>query len=177
MQAKCTADALKDEKIDIIYSSDLKRAHQTAEPHAELRKLPIIDSKQLRELFIGDFEGMELKVLKEEHVEDFAVPWYREFGTYRFPGGESVLEGSERFHNEVLRIARENEGKCILITAHAAVIRGFWCKISGIEPKCYAEAFEFPTNASYSILYFDGERLVPGEYSIDKHMTVKTYIE
>ena len=37
MQAQLTAERLRDEKIDAIYSSDLKRAHDTAMPHAEMR--------------------------------------------------------------------------------------------------------------------------------------------
>lgn len=36
-QAEATAEALKDEKIDVVYSSDLKRAMSTAVPHARMR--------------------------------------------------------------------------------------------------------------------------------------------
>lgn len=169
-QAKATAEALKNEKIDAIYSSDLKRAHETAIPHAEMRNLPINDSKELREIYLGDFEGACLKELKEKHVEDFVIPWYDHFGTYRFPNGESVIEATTRFYNEVFRIALENLGKCILITAHAAVIRGFWCKINGCIPEGYAQAFNFPTNASYSVLYFDGEKFIAQSYSVDSHL-------
>ena len=33
-QAACTAEALRHERIDVIYSSDLKRAMSTARAHA-----------------------------------------------------------------------------------------------------------------------------------------------
>ncbi len=176
-QAKSTANAIKDIKIDKIYSSDLIRAHQTALPHAELRGLSVTDSKELREMFLGDFECLPLDLLKTEHLEDFKIPWYEHFGRYKFPNGESVLGASERFYNEVMRIARENIGKTVLIASHAAVIRGFWCKISGYAPDEYSERSVFPTNASYSTLHYDGEKPIPDEYSIDSHINTVTSVE
>jgi broad specificity phosphatase PhoE len=48
-QAKKLAKRLKDEKIDAIYSSDLKRAKQTAKFIAKSHRLKIIFDKRLRE--------------------------------------------------------------------------------------------------------------------------------
>ena len=50
-QVRATAEFLRDEKIDVIYSSDLLRAHNTAVPNAELHGLPINDCVKLRETF------------------------------------------------------------------------------------------------------------------------------
>lgn len=174
LQAKITAEHLKAEQIDAIYSSDLIRAHNTALPHAEIRKMSITDSPELREIYIGDWEGKPIKELTELHYEEFINGWHNNFGTFVCPNGEGVLAAAHRFKNKLLQIARENEGKTVLITSHAAIIRSFWCLISGTEPKVFASAFPFPTNASYSTAEFDGERLIPLEYSHDAHLKGST---
>ena len=169
-QAKATAEHLRSVHFDAIYSSDLLRAHNTAVPHAELRGIPIVDSVELRELNLGDWEAMPIDTLLSEHREQFCEKWLGEFGSFAFPGGESVLHGAERFYGKIVSIARANEGKTILITAHAAVIRAFWCKINGVLPiEKWAEAFPFSTNASYSICTYDGEKFTPTVYSSDLH--------
>lgn len=171
-QAEIAAKHLADVKIDAVYSSDLKRAHNTVLPHAKMRGLEVIDSRNLREIDIGDWEGFPIDKLINEHYEEFVVGWKEHFGSFAFPGGESVLDAAERFYNEVIRIARENEGKTVLIGSHAAVIRAFWCKINAVATEDMAEAYPFPTNASFSTLTFDGERFIPKEYSSDSHFSV-----
>ena len=74
---------------------------------------------------------------------------------------------NDDFFGEPYRV----EGKTILIASHAAAIRSFWCRISEIPPEEVAERVQFPTNASFTTVYFDGERLIPHEYSNDKHFS------
>lgn len=174
MQAEETAKALANEKIDAIYSSDLKRAHETAVPHAEIHGLVIVDSENLREIFLGEWEGMDVDELKTNHYNEFVVEWLGKFGTFVFPGGESVIHAGTRFRDEVKRIAEANPGKTIIITAHAAVIRAFWCIISGIEPEKMGETIPFPNNASYSTVIYDGERFIPDRFSVDDHIVSRT---
>ncbi len=172
-QARTTADYLKDEKIDIIYSSDLKRAYNTAVPHAKIRKMDIICSEKLREMYVGEWENMRFDdIMAKWGREEYEEKWKNNFGTYRFPGGESVEEGGIRFYNEILRIAFENPGKTVLIAAHAAVIRAFWAIISGISWENLAKTYSFATNASYSVAYFDGQRMIPDSYSNDAHLKI-----
>ena len=154
------------EKIDAIYSSDLKRAHETALPHARIHGVNITDSKNLREIFLGDWEGAAIADLKELYYQDFVVEWLGKFGTFTFPNGESVLHAADRFYNEVKRIADSNPSKTILITSHAAVIRAFWCKISGVAPEKMGESVPFPRNASYSTVTYDGKEFIPESFSV-----------
>ena len=172
-QARLTAERLKNEKIDAVYSSDLLRAHNTALPHAAMRGLEVIDSKSFREVFIGDWEGMYVPDLKERYPKEFMVEWVENFGTFRAPNGESVQEATDRFYKEAERVARENEGKTILIASHAAVIRGFWGRISNIAPENLAEAFPFPANASFSVLTYGDEGFVPVRFSVNDHIPGK----
>ena len=171
-QAQITAEHLKDIDFEAVYSSDLMCAHNTALPHAKMRNLDVIDSKELRELNIGDWEGVSTDVLKSEHYDDFIVGWLENFGTFCLPNGERVSDGAERMYNEVLRIAKAHPDAKVLIASHAAVIRAFWGKISGIEPEKLASEIPFPTNASYSTVIFDGERLIPDKFSCDEQFLV-----
>ncbi len=56
-QAEITAKTLAKEKIHVIYSSDLYRAVQTAEPLAKVLDLPIITTSAFRERKVGVLEG------------------------------------------------------------------------------------------------------------------------
>ena len=170
-QAFATAEHLKNEKIDKIYSSDLIRAYNTAVPHAKMRDFDIICRENLREIFVGDWENRTFEEIMENWGREmYEKEWFGNFGLFRFPGGESIIEGGNRFYEELKAICKENAGKSLLITAHAAVIRSFWAKISGILPENIAKDLPFPTNASYSIAYFDGEGFIPDEYSCDSHL-------
>lgn len=171
LQAKATADHLKNEKIDKIYSSDLKRAYNTALFHAKIRNLEVITSINLREAYAGEWEGKNVdELIKIWGMEMFANSWKAGFGLFTFPGGESVKDAGIRFFNEILTISRQNTGKTVLIAAHAAVIRAFWAIITGISWELVADAIPFATNASYSVLSFDGEKFTPLEYSNDEHL-------
>lgn len=172
LQAYATAEYLKDEKIDVIYSSDLKRAYNTAVPHAKIRQIDIISSKNLREMYVGEWENMKFDdIIAKWGREEYEEKWKNNFGTFRFPSGESIEEGGIRFYNEIMRICNENEGKTILIAAHAAVIRAFWAIISGISWENLAKVYPFSTNASYSVAYFDGNKITPESYSNDSHLS------
>ena len=169
-QVRATAEFLRDEKIDVIYSSDLLRAHNTAVPNAELHGLPINDCVKLREINLGKWEGRSIDDIVAEDPDGFLGGWRKNFGIFAVPGGESVPEARERFYDAVMEIVGNNLGKTILITAHAGVIRAFWSKISGVLPENVAKEVLYPTNASCSYIDFDGEKLIPREYSVDAHL-------
>ena len=169
-QARATALEMRDFPIDVIYASDLRRAYNTAVPHAELRGISAIPDEGFRECRIGEWENRSADWCRENYPELFDKDWVFGFGTFRFPGGESTLEGGERFLKRATEVCQANPGKSILIASHAAVLRAFWAIISGIAPEDVAEKLPFPTNASYSVCEFDGERFIPLEYSHDRHL-------
>ena len=170
MQVKKTADALENVDFAAIYSSDLIRAVHTAEPHAAKRGLPINTSEDFRELYFGNWENASVLMLKEKFHEQFTVGWRQNFGTFTAPEGESVVRMAERMALGIEKIARMHVGENILLTSHAAAIRALWGRISGFEPSEWADAYPFPTNASYSVLEFDGTSLKPISYSNDEHL-------
>ena len=170
LQAARTADFLSNEQIDVVYSSDLLRAYNTAVPHAKLRDMEVIPNRELRELYAGVWEGMRVEDIIKNYPHEFLDEWRANFGNSTLPGGENVQHAAQRFYSAMLEIAKENTGKRILVAAHAAVIKAFWGKITNTQPDDLAAAFDYPTNASVSVVYFDGEKLIPGEYSHDSHL-------
>lgn len=169
-QASAAAEHLRDAQIDAIYSSDLIRAYNTAVPHSKIHGLPIVTSRELREINIGKWEGQKIEDMEREWPKEFCVDWLQNFGTCQVPGGESVPHLAERIYNEIFRIARKNEGKTVLITCHAAAIRAFWGKVTETPPERVAAEIPFPTNASCTTVLFDGERLLPVKYSDDSYL-------
>ena len=169
-QAKRTAEYLSSLHIDAIYSSDLLRAISTARPNAELHSLGITPYPGLREMFVGEWEGRYVSDIIDTYGTYFTEEWTENFYTFRgAPGGESCAELADRISRALLDIAKANLGKTVLVTFHAAAIRAFWGRLllslgQGIED------VGFPANASVSVLYFDGERFIPGEYSHAEHL-------
>ena len=166
-QAKKCAKALSSLKLDAIYSSDLIRAYNTALPHAALRSMDVVPMQTLREIYMGDWEGAFVADL--EGTELYELEWRKKFGTFKAPGGERVTDLADRIHNAVLELGKRHLGQTILIATHAAAIRSFYAKISGFKPEEWNDALPFPTNASYSVVEYENGRLIPCEYSSDKH--------
>ncbi len=176
-QARATARFLADEPFSAIYSSDLIRAYNTAMPHSEIHNLPIIKSRELREIFLGDWEGLPHSALEEKYHDEYFDGWRAGFGEFTPPNGEPIQDVARRIYNEALRIAKAHIGETVLITTHAAAIRSFWGLITKTEPKNLAKQIQFPSNASFSTVYFDGVDLIPGEYSCDAHIKSKTHAD
>lgn len=170
-QADATAKALKDLKLDAIYSSDLKRAYNTAIPHAKIRNMEIITDKGFREFNVGGWEGKHVDEIIEKYGNMFADEWHGGFGTFTFPDGECVMDGGRRFYNTLKTIAKDNPGRTILVAAHAGVIRSFWSIISGIAPENIVSELPFPSNASYSVCEYYNDEIYPVEYSHDEHLS------
>ncbi len=178
IQADMTAKALADVHFDYIYSSDLIRAYNTALPHAKLRDMKINTSKELREIYVGKWEGKTVDEILEEYEDLFINGWRRNFGLTTPPNGESVLSGGKRFFSELKRIASAHKGKTVLVASHAAVIRSFWSIVMGLKPEKFAEGLHFAGNASFSIVDFEDGVFTPIEYSNSEHLgELATYVD
>ncbi len=168
-QALAAAEYFKNESFAAIYSSDLKRAYSTALPHARLHSMSVIKSEELREVYIGDWEGKTISDITEKWPFEFSVQWKQKFGVATPPGGESVYLAGKRMYDKLMSIARTVDGK-ILVVAHAAVIRAFWCYFQGVEPSLWGDFVPFPANASASFVGFDSEKFIPLSYSFDGYI-------
>lgn len=177
IQAEMAADFLDATHIHIdkIYSSDLMRAFHTALPSARRRGLLLSTTKELREVYMGKWEGRVVAELDAEYPEEFSIGWRQHFGTCVLPEGESVPHAARRIYDFVVSRAKEKLGKTIMFTSHAAAIRSFWGLASGVPFERMAEEVPFPGNASFSTMLWksDGQgdgSLTPCEFSIDGYL-------
>ena len=171
-QARATAEDLSSTQFDAIYSSDLLRAMDTAAPHADLRGMAVIPDEGLREIYLGEWEGLYVDDIIKRYGELYTVTWREHFGEFRSPSGESVPELAMRMYGTVKKIGAAHPGETLLIATHAAAIRAFWGVISGIPASELAAALPFPSNASYSVVEYDSESGVisPVSFSNDGHL-------
>lgn len=154
-QAELAAEYIaKHFKIDAIYASDLLRAYNTAVPSSRLLGLPIEPRKGLREIFAGKWESMSFEDIQKTYTADFDT-WKNDFSNARCTGGESVSELYGRVCAEVLSIAAENDGKCVLIATHATPIRVFETMARGLSAAHVGEV-KFVCNASINVFNVDG---------------------
>ena len=155
-------------KVDKIYSSDLKRAVQTAEFVAEKTGLEIVKSEKLRELYAGKWEGREFYEVEKNYPEDWKI-WRNDMGNARCTGGESVKELGERFISAITEIAEKSDGKTVLITTHATPIRVTQCLLGG-HGLDYIKAMNWGTNASITVLKYENGKWTIVRENYDKHL-------
>ncbi|HEY6806602.1 MAG TPA: histidine phosphatase family protein [Pyrinomonadaceae bacterium] len=120
-QAQAAADALATKSITAIYSSDLKRAIQTAEPLAQLTGLPIQTTVAFRERSVGVMEGLTFEDAAEKHPEQYAALLRRDF-EHVLEGGESYRQLLDRAWQKLDQIIEDNRGGTIAVFSHTGTI-------------------------------------------------------
>ena len=120
-QARLTAKALAKESIGAIYSSDLLRAVQTAEPLAKMLGLEIVTSQALRERNVGVLEGLTFDESKEAHPEDYYALVNRNIH-HVITEGESYRHLLNRISTELRDILQQHRGQRIAIFTHTGAL-------------------------------------------------------
>ena len=105
-----------------IWSSDLRRARETAEPIARHFGLDYETSPGLREMNFGAWEGLTWTDVELQYPED-ARAWARLFPHHRPPGGESFPELQTRVVGQLEQLVNHAEPGCTLVVTHAGFIR------------------------------------------------------
>lgn len=106
-QALNLGNVNKDIKFDVIFTSDLIRAIDSA--NIAFPNVKKIQDKRLRECNYGDLDGEDKKlIVYEDHID---VP---------FPNGESLKDVEVRVQSFINDILKEYKGKTIGIVAHRA---------------------------------------------------------
>lgn len=106
--------------VDAIYSSDLKRAYNTALPISQKTGIDIITTPAFREIKGGEFEGVSFpELIKKAEYQIFR----NDTGNSVFPGGETMREVAERVMSKLSLICKENDSKTVVITTHANPMR------------------------------------------------------
>jgi isoleucyl-tRNA synthetase len=124
------AKALKKEKIDLIFSSDLLRTKETSEIVAGLLQKEIIFDKRLREINFGSLNGEKI----EAYVK--FTPSLEEKFILKFPeGGESLNDVRKRLYEFISFVENNYQNKKILIVSHETPLWLFWSILRGYNEK------------------------------------------
>ena len=132
-QAERAGSALADSALQVIYSSDLCRAHNTAQAiarHSGIAAPDIRIHHGLRERCFGRFEGLTYAQVGELHPED-ALRWKQRDPDWAPPGGESQTEVFARVHAALDQIAAQHTGEHIAIVTHGGVLDVFYRLATG----------------------------------------------
>jgi broad specificity phosphatase PhoE len=124
-QAGWLGERVASDGIASLWSSDLARARETAEIVGRRIGLePRLDAR-LREAWRGRWEGHRFVDIAREEPELYAA-WRRAGASWRFPGGESLLEQQQRVRACVQEIHASGELPA-LVVCHGGSIRVMLC--------------------------------------------------
>lgn len=137
-QAKLLARHLEGLKqafpVNVIWSSDLSRALETARLIAEELQLAVIPHPGLREINFGVWEGHTADEVARLYPESYMAYHEDPLGTSP-PGGESYKEVFRRVESALQDIIGNcNGGGGALIVAHGGSLKAAICSLVGIDP-------------------------------------------
>lgn len=120
-QAATTAKTLASESVTAIFSSDLSRAVETAEPLAKLTGLTVQATEAFRERSVGVMEGLTFEDAAEKHPEQYAALLRRDF-EHVLSGGESYRQLLDRAATKLDEAISQNKGGRIAVFSHTGTI-------------------------------------------------------
>jgi probable phosphoglycerate mutase len=151
--------------IGAIYTSPLRRCVETAGPLARaLAITPSVES-DLREVFMGDWEG---GLYRKKFAENDPIS-QRMLAEQRWdviPGAEPAKEFARRVRSVLAQIAAAHVGGMIAVFTHSGVIGEALAQASGSQPF----AFIGPNNASISQLLVTGDQWLVRRFNDAQHL-------
>ncbi|HEV7639547.1 MAG TPA: histidine phosphatase family protein [Gaiellaceae bacterium] len=129
-QARALADTLANRGVDVVFSSDLSRAHETALIVADRLGLPVEVDPGLREVDVGSWSGRAHNEIEGIDPEGFRR-WQE--GLKGWSGGESYEEMGERVVAAVLRLGARHPGQTLLLVTHGGSIRACRATAAGLD--------------------------------------------
>jgi probable phosphoglycerate mutase len=150
-QARRAAPMLARLGPDLLASSDLSRAHQTAQALADVTGMPVGLDEDLRETNGGAFEGLTGPEIRERFPDDWAA-WAGGDPHHRNPqGGESRTDVAARMLQAVLRATDQvDDGLAVLVT-HGGAARLAVAQLIGL-PLERVSALGVISNAAWTML-------------------------
>lgn len=129
-QAQELGATLASDGISVIYSSDLRRAAETAKVVAARLALPVSHDAALREIDVGSWSGLTRDEVRTRFPDGFARWLAGEIGH----DGETREQLVRRIVPAVLEIGRRHPGERVLVVSHGGAIRALQRTLLG-EPR------------------------------------------
>lgn len=144
---------LKNEQIDLVLSSDLRRTFLPASKYSQILKCPHRSFKDLREINAGKWELKKVSELIEREKEEF---FKRSQNPVKipFPEGENLLQLKNRVKRCIDSFLKSNNFRKILYIGHGGVIRVLVLTYLGIPLKNFFK-FEVDYGSLTVLRFFD----------------------
>lgn len=173
-QAERLGERLAAHRFVAAYTSDLKRAHQTAEVIARAAGVTAQPVEGLREIFLGDWEGLNTREIAERYPEAWAR-WVEEPDWDVVPGGEGAAPFEARVDAAIDAILRRHAHGDVLVVTHGGVIQIALHRVVG-RPSRGLFPFKIQ-NASISLLENRDGRMVIGGVNDIAHLESALVVE
>jgi len=150
-QARLVGERFSTQRVDAVYSSNLKRAYATGDQIARHHRLPPIVIHDLREIEVFrdipadrsviDFLGLPLLAgIRERMLQE------KKWDVY--PYSESSFEFRKRTVNAIESILAAHEGKRVVVACHGGVINAYVAHIIGVQ----TDMFFRPAHTSVNVV-------------------------
>lgn len=131
-QAQLLARRLANKKIDCFYSSDLKRAYETASIVAQPHNQDVMTTPALREMNFGVWEGKTAQEINASYPGQLKNWWVNPMDM-NIPQGEKLQDLAARCMYEIKSIINKHNNETVLVAAHGGSIRSIICCVLGIN--------------------------------------------
>jgi broad specificity phosphatase PhoE len=131
-QAQLLGQRLKSARIDAVYSSHLRRAHDTAWQVAVHHGLHVVVHEDLEEVRLGDWSHGEFRRRAAGRDPEF-VRWSMTGTWDGIPNGEGDSAFRARVAERMSRLAERHRGGCAAVVCHGGVINAYVAHLLGTE--------------------------------------------
>ncbi len=164
-QAQAVGERLCGAPLAAIYVTTLQRTHQTAAPLAAHLGLTPRVEPDLREVFLGDWDGGLYRIKAAENAPEFQRAKARqEWG--EIPGAETTAQLQTRVRAGLLRIARAHPDQQVAVFVHGGVIGAAMAVATGAQPLAFAGA----ANGSISRMVILGQQMTVRGFNDCTHL-------
>jgi 2,3-bisphosphoglycerate-dependent phosphoglycerate mutase len=154
-EAREAGEQLKGVRLDVLYTSVLSRAIETARLALEasghgFESLPRLEDQALNERHYGDLQGLNKAEIGKQYGQEQLHKWRRSYDIQP-PNGESLKDTKDRvmpyWQGKILPDLKA--GKHVLVSAHGNSIRAMVMELSQFTPE-EIPSIEIPTGYAFS---------------------------
>ena len=131
--ARATKEGLKDVKFDMVFTSPLIRAKETAHIVLEGQDIPMIEESRIQEIGFGEYEGLCCSEENYNIPDKHFLKFFDDPANYNIPpGGESfqqVIDRTGDFLKELLE-KEEYADKTILLSTHGCALKAILANVN-----------------------------------------------
>jgi broad specificity phosphatase PhoE len=155
-EAAALREALRPVPLRVVYASPLERARQTASVVAESRRLPVIIHEGLREIGVGEWEGLLMDEIEQRYPQVLREWWDRPHLAH-IPGGETLEELRARAVRAFGAIREEVGEGTAAVMAHGGVNKTILLEALGASLSSYWRIRQ--ANACINVLEYESGRV------------------